>query len=407
MNRLIPWAVLAGTLVASPAPARVLVAGPSLADTLKQAVDGDVVEVPKGTYAGSFVVDRRITLRGKGAVLDGQGRGTVLRIEAAGAVVEGFSIQNGGTDLAAPDSCVYLAEKATGAVLRKNVIEGCGFGVWVHRTDKARILDNRVIGSLEGHRSNRGNGIQLFDASHLLVEGNVVTGGRDGIYVSATDDSVIRKNSFEKTRYGVHYMYSYRNTLEGNESSDSFSGFALMGSRYIRAHHNTASGNQEHGILLRDDQYCTIHDNVMEHDGVGLYVYSSTENRIFGNLMRGNEIGAKVWAGSVRNEVFDNEFVGNRSQVFYVSAEDLVWGKNGPGNYWGDYLGWDQDGDGFGDRPYRLDSFTASLIHRFPAAVLLVRSPALELLSHLEQTLPILRVPTIIDNRPRITRKQP
>ena len=82
-------------------------------------------------------------------------------------------------------------------------------------------------------------------------------------------------------------------------------------------------------------------------------------------------------------------------------------GENGPGNYWGDYLGWDQDGDGFGDRPYRLDSFTASLIHRFPAAVLLVRSPALELLSHLEQTLPILRVPTIIDNRPRITRKQP
>ena len=108
MNRLIPWAVLAGTLVASPAPARVLVASPSLADTLKQAVDGDVVEVPKGTYAGSFVVDRRITLRGKGAVLDGQGRGTVLRIEAAGAVVEGFSIQNGGTDLAAPDSCVKL-----------------------------------------------------------------------------------------------------------------------------------------------------------------------------------------------------------------------------------------------------------------------------------------------------------
>ncbi len=402
------WLALVGTmLTVSSASARVLVVGASLAGTLKQAADGDVVEVPGGTFKGNFVVDKRITLRGKGAILDGGGRGTVLQVLAAGAVVEGLTIQNSGTDLAAPDSCVYVGEKAKGAVLRDNVVQRCAFGIWVHRTDKARLLNNRVIGSLEGHRSNRGNGIQLFDASHLLVEGNVVSGGRDGVYVSATDDCVIRKNSFEKTRYGVHYMYSYRNTLEHNVSSDSFSGFALMGSRYIRAHHNVASGNQEHGILLRDDQYCSIHDNVMEHDGVGLFVYSSTENRIFGNVMRKNEVGAKIWAGSVRNEVFDNEFVGNRSQVFYVAAEDLVWGQKGPGNYWGDYLGWDQDGDGFGDRPYRLDSFTASLIHRFPAAALLVRSPALELLSHLEQTLPILRVPTIIDRRPRVSRKQP
>ncbi|HMR06757.1 MAG TPA: hypothetical protein PKA88_13300, partial [Polyangiaceae bacterium] len=94
---------------------------------------------------------------------------------------------------------------------------------------------------------------------------------------------------------------------------------------------------------------------------------------------------------------------GNRNQAFYVAAGDLVFGESGAGNFWRDYMGWDQNGDGFGDRPYRVDSFTTNLVHRFPSAVLLMRSPALELLSHLEQRLPLLRVPTVVDKRPLVS----
>ena len=60
----------------------------------------------------------------------------------------------------------------------------------------------------------------------------------------------------------------------------------------------------------------------------------------------------------------------------------------------------DQDGDGVGDRPYRLDAFSSRTIHKYPAAVLLLRSPALELLAHLEERLPVLKVPTVVDWSP-------
>ena len=55
----------------------------------------------------------------------------------------------------------------------------------------------------------------------------------------------------------------------------------------------------------------------------------------------------------------------------------------GVGNRWGDYIGWDQDGDGIGDRPHRVESFKARLLYQYPAVALLLRSPALEMLSHL------------------------
>ena len=75
-------------------------------------------------------------------------------------------------------------------------------------------------------------------------------------------------------------------------------------------------------------------------------------------------------------------------------------GQRAPGNYWSDYMGWDQDGDGIGDRPYRVNSFHSQLIYRFPSAALLMNSPSLETLTLLERRLPFLRTPTITDRNP-------
>jgi len=47
-----------------------------------------------------------------------------------------------------------------------------------------------------------------------------------------------------------------------------------------------------------------------------------------------------------------------------------------------------------------VDSFTASLLVRYPSAALLLRSPALEVLTHLADRMPLLRTPTIIDRAP-------
>lgn len=401
---------LCSLCMASPARAdtlRVGVDAPTVQAAVSMARDGDVVEVPEGTWAGPVVVDRAITLRGVGGVLDGGGEGSVLTVSGPGARVEGLEIVHGGEDLSGPDACIYMTKAATGAVLSDNELSGCAFGIWIHETVGASILANHVRGSELGHRSNRGNGIQLFNAEQLRVADNVITGGRDGIYVSATEDSLIADNVIERARYGIHYMFSYSNEVRDNHVSDSGSGVAIMSSHHLDVHGNTARGNLEHGILFRDVQYSEIYDNTLLDNGEGLFFYSSTENTIYDNRVIHNEVGAKIWAGSIRNEVRGNAFIGNRRQVLYVSTKDLVWADAAAGNFWSDYLGWDQDGDGLGDRPYRVDSFSTSLVYRYPSAVLLLRSPALELLGHLEQRMPLLRVPTVIDLQPMLRTERP
>lgn len=374
--------------------------GQDVQTAIDRAQDGDEVRLAPGVHHGNVVVRRRVHLSGPGAVLDGDGKGTVVRVEGAGAVVSGLSLRGGGKDLGGPDACVYVATSATNAVLRELKTQCLGFGIWVHATVGAQILDSKVVGSMEGNRPERGNAIQLFDGSKLLVRGNQIFGGRDGIYLSATDDSTIENNRIEQTRYGMHYMYSHRNTVRGNHATNNQAGFALMQSRGIVAEGNVATGNKESGFFLRDVEDCTVRDNRSTNNGIGLFFYGSTTNVLDHNVFRDNDVGVKIWGGSIHNEVTRNAFISNRNQVAYVASEDLVFGTSGPGNFWGDYTGWDQNGDGFGDRPYRVDSFTTNLVYRFPSAVLLIRSPSLELLSHLEQRLPLLRVPTVVDERP-------
>jgi nitrous oxidase accessory protein len=364
------------------------------------AAEGDTVLVPAGVWREHVRVERRVTLRGDGATLDGEGTGTVLTVSAAEAVVEGFVVRGSGSDLGAPDVGIYTTPEATGVVLRRNRIEDCAFGIWVHMSDRAQVLDNTVVGRSHVRVADRGNGIHLFDASFVLVRGNHVSRARDGIYVSATDDSRFVDNVVEDQRYGVHYMYSQRNELRGNVSRRNSGGYALMQSHTLVVEENTASENSGTGILFRDVQYCSIRDNTLDSNGQALFFFSSTENVIRGNRIIHNDIGAKMWAGSLRNDVAHNQFIGNREQIFFVGSDDVVWGADGVGNFWSDYTGWDQDGDGIGDRPYRVDGLTANLLHRFPSAVLLLRSPALELIRHLESRMPILRVPTIVDSSP-------
>ena len=305
--------------------------GATIQATLDTAAEGDTVVVPEGVYREHVRVETRVILRGEGAVIDGGGTGTVLTIAAPNTVVEGLVVRGSGSDLGAPDVCIYTEPSATGVQLRENHVTDCAFGIWIHQSHHGVIVDNRVHGGRNVRVADRGNGIHLFDANHLEVLRNVVTDARDGIYVSATDDSLIAENRADAQRFGIHYMYSNRNTVRDNQTSNNTGGIALMQSRELIVTGNVARENDRFGLLFRDAQECHIRDNVLEHNGQGMFFFSSTDNVITGNRVAHNDMGAKIWAGSRRNVVERNAFIGNRQQIFYVGAEDLVLGSEGVG----------------------------------------------------------------------------
>jgi len=270
------------------------------------------------------------------------------------------------------------------------------FGIWLQEVTDVRVLGNEISGRSGAHPANKGNGIHLHDCARLEIRANTISEARDGIYVSATEDSLIVENNVSNQRFGIHYMYSYRNELRDNVANGNSGGIALMQSRDLRVIDNIANDNRRHGILFRDTVDSVIVGNSAVGNNEGFFFFSSVRNKISGNSFANNNIGMRVWAGTVDNNIEGNSFINNRRQVFYVASEDQTWGSN----YWSDYLGWDQDKDGRGDRVYRSEAFSSRLLHRYPAAVLLLSSPTLELLAHLQARVPALRFPSVVDPAP-------
>jgi len=60
---------------------------------------------------------------------------------------------------------------------------------------------------------------------------------------------------------------------------------------------------------------------------------------------------------SSNNSIYSNNFVNNNLQIFADSDSVNVWniGVVGKGNYWSNYNGTDNNGDGIGDTPYIID----------------------------------------------------
>jgi nitrous oxidase accessory protein len=375
---------------------------PTVQAAVDLAKDGDVVVLPEGRWPGPVRVNKRLTVTSRGGTLVSTGVGHTVILEAPGAVLDGLIVQGSGDDLRGPDACVRVEPGATGAEIRGAHLSDCLFGVWIHETAGVKVLESEIIGRPEARDSDKGNGIHLFDATELEIRGNVVKGARDGIYVAATEQSFITDNDVSEQRFGIHYMFSYDNTISGNIARNNTAGIALMGSFRLKVFDNVATDNQRQGMLFRDLQHCDIHHNDVARNGEGFFFYSSLDNDIHHNVLRGNLSGARIWAGTERNKVWANAFIANGQQIVYISPDDLVWGTEDGGNYWSDHMAWDQDGDGLADRPYRADASTAALLYRWPAAVLLLASPALELLSALSERVPLLRVPTIVDLHPLI-----
>ena len=107
-------------------------------------------------------------------------------------------------------------------------------------------------------------------------------------------------------------MNSYRNLWEDNDSYYNRGGLALMEVRDQVVRNNRAWGNSDHGIMLRTMQDSVIENNVVAGNGRGFFIYDVEYVTLAGNLVVDNQVGVHLAAGSTRNKVDGNDFIGNQ-----------------------------------------------------------------------------------------------
>lgn len=380
-------------MLASPALAGEVSVAPCkgcLANAIAGAEPGDVLLLEDGRHEGAVIIDRTLTITGsRDAVVDGQGKGTVITIDAEDVELRGFTVTGSGHVNADLDAGVKILKGADRALIEGLLVEGNMHGIDVHGGRDAQVLNNKVIGTQHPHMNERGNGIYVWNSPGTLVEGNDVRYGRDGIFSNTSADSFYRNNIFRDLRFAVHYMYTRNTEVSGNISIGNHLGFAIMFSDRPKVLDNLSLGDREHGILLNYTNSGDVSGNLVR-GGTNkcLFIYNAHKNLIWGNRFQGCGIGIHFTAGSERNALTGNAFIGNREQVKYVGSRSMEWSHDERGNYWSDHPAFDLNGDGIADNFYRPNDLMDHILWSQPAAALLMGSPAVQLVRWSQASFP-------------------
>lgn len=398
----------------------ILTANDNLQKVLDSTKDGDIVSLAKGRYLGNFIINNQITLRGSSdnkTIIDAQGKGHALRLKNSHITISNLNIINWGDDLTEQNSGIYsndkvAHERAEGLVISNNTLSGDGFGVWLNHVTKAKVFNNKVKGNLALRSADRGNGIQVANVTHSHVYNNETFEVRDGIYVISSQNNLIEANTMHDLRYGIHYMYSYDNTVKGNTAYSTRAGYALMSSRRLTIQDNKTRDSEDYGFLMNfitESKFINNHiknvwtkpeNKVLGRDGKGLFVYNSGYNTLEGNIVDTAEIGIHLTAGSENIKIYGNSFINNPTQVKYVSNKKQEWSKDGQGNYWSNYLGWDMDNDGIGDAIFEPNDGIDKLVWQYPEMKMIMDSPAILILRWVQKQFPVLKPPGVKDSSP-------
>jgi nitrous oxidase accessory protein len=374
---------------------------------------GSTVMIASGVHHGAVVIRGPLTVVGEpGAVVDGGGIGSVITVEGDDVVLRGVTVQNSGRQVTEEAAGI----KVTGNRHRieGNVVRDVYFGIHIGGGAHSVVQDN-VITPGELHGARPGHGISAWNLQDARLERNRISQARDGIYLSFTERIVVAANVVTGCRYGLHSMYSQHARFENNEATGNLLGAALMMSDQLVLRGNRIQQHREgaaaYGVLLKDIGDLVAENNEILANRVGVYAEGVPSNAareaVFrGNLIAGNEVGLALQSSAaltltgnrIAENLTDVRPLGNRL------SPGMRWSRDGRGNSWGQYRGFDADRDGIGDVPYALNDAMDALIRRNPLVQAFLYTPAHLALEAAARMFPLYRqLPVLVDDRPLMT----
>jgi nitrous oxidase accessory protein len=210
-------------------------------------------------------------------------------------------------------------------------------------------------------------------------------------------------------------MFCDDTTIEGNLLRGNSVGAFLMYSRRLRFVRNTVAANDGpsgYGLGLKDMDRFEVVGNRFVANRVAVFLDDSPRepdgSRLEGNLFAAGEVGVRLLPAVTGLAVTGNAFVENGQQVEIAGGGGDPAANRWHANHWSDYAGYDADGDGVGDVPYRAQRLFEQIVDRRPELRLFTLSPATPAVDFAARAFPLFRPqPKLADDAPRLVATLP
>jgi len=374
------------------------------ANLLQEAIDGaaagSILKLPAGIYKGKIIINKPLSIIGKGpgVIIDGENKGTVIAVKSSYVTLKNLTIINSGTRHENLDGAISMHKDKVSKIKQCEVshciIKDCLFGIDMQMVDNSIISDNNIT-SKKLSLGLRGDGLRLWYANNNIIKNNTLIKSRDMV-VWYSHGNVIENNFGKYNRYSLHFMYAGKNYVKNNRYENNSVGIFFMYSQDSIATGNivkSSLGATGMGIGLKDCSNFTLKDNTVIYNAQGMYIDRSpfepgTHNYIEGNKILYNAEAIHFHSLSIDNIIKDNIILGNIEDIVNDSKRDRTEENVIVGNYWDNYTGFDNNGDGVGDTPHKVYRYADQLWIYNNNVKFFYGSPVISLLNFLAKLAP-------------------
>lgn len=190
-------------------------------DGVDVSTEDKTVHVIKGIYYENVIIDKKIKLEGenKETIIDGNGIGNVVIINADDVVVSNFTIQNSGYNYSGGkyqfDAGIRINSNRN--QIKDNEIKFNNDGIYIHNSEGNEITNNVIS-------DNKVDGIGLCKSSinNKFLSNVIARNAEIGIYIFDSSNNEIYRNFIYENSIGIRMiMESYSNRFEKNRINNS------------------------------------------------------------------------------------------------------------------------------------------------------------------------------------------
>ncbi len=388
-----------------------LLASNALQKAIDDAQAGSLLELPAGIYKGNIVINKPLIIDGKNqkAIIEGDGKGTVIRINSSYVTIKNLVIRHSGQEHERVDAGIAIKKARHVKVLNCKLLDVL-FGIDLQEVSKSDI-NNNYITSKPFSLGLRGDAVRLWYSNDNVLRKNYITKSRDFV-VWYSHGNLIEKNYGEYCRYSLHFMYTGKNIVKDNVYKHNSVGIFFMYSQDTEAYGNVienSMGTTGLGIGLKDASNYIIKGNTMIYCARGLYIDRSpfqpdTHNYIEDNKLLYNSEAVHFHSLSIANIFKNNVIKGNIENVINDSYNTKVMKNSWDNNYWDNYQGFDRNGDGVGDTAHTERYYADKMWLFDPSVKFFYGSPVITIINFLAKLAPISEpVKLAIDKHPKMS----